>query len=154
DQKGLSLQSSLQRLPSIESDRMKVKQILVNLLSNAIKFTEQGAIRVAARDRQDRNGIEILIEDTGIGIRAESLSKIFDSFYQVEEMDKPKGSGLGLAIVKELTHLLSGEIKVESEWGRGSTFTLFLPNRLLSEPPAGKAVKARMQKAPKLLWMK
>ncbi|MBI3803144.1 MAG: HAMP domain-containing histidine kinase [Nitrospirae bacterium] len=140
DQKGLLLQYPLpQRLQPIESDRMKIKQILINLLSNAIKFTNNGMIRVMAKDREDHHGIEILVQDTGIGIRPEALPKIFESFYQIDGMDKPKGSGLGLAIVRDLTHLLNGEIEVDSKWGAGSTFTLFLPYRIFSERPFGAA---------------
>lgn len=133
DRKGLSLQYRLQdALPIIESDGIKVKQILVNLLSNAIKFTDRGEITVIAKDRGERKGIEIAVRDTGVGIQAEALSKVFEVFYQIEGMDKPKGSGLGLAIVEDLAHLLQGEIQVDSEHGKGSTFTLFLPYRFSS----------------------
>lgn len=131
DQKGLSLQCRLpDALPIIESDAMKIKQILVNLLSNAIKFTDHGEITIIAKDREERKGVEIGVRDTGVGIPAEALPKVFEVFYQVEGMDKPKGSGLGLAIVKDLAHLLAGEIEVDSEYGKGSTFTLFLPYRI------------------------
>ncbi|TAK06497.1 MAG: ATP-binding protein, partial [Candidatus Manganitrophaceae bacterium] len=67
-----------------------------------------------------------------VGIPPEALSKIFEVFYQVDGMEKPKGSGLGLAIVRDLAHLLKGKIEVDSEYGKGSTFTLFLPYRFSS----------------------
>ncbi len=128
DQKGLAIQCHLLgALPRIESDAMKIKQIIMNLLSNAIKFTDRGEITVIARDREERNGIEIAVRDTGIGIRPEALSKIFEAFYQVEGTEKPKGSGLGLAIVKDLVHLLRGKIEIDSEYGKGSTVAFFLP---------------------------
>ncbi|MCG3115443.1 MAG: ATP-binding protein [Candidatus Manganitrophus sp. SA1] len=130
DQKGLSFHCRLpERLPTIESDGMKIKQILVNLLSNAIKFTERGEVRISVENREEEKGIRIVIQDTGIGIRPEALPNIFDVFYQVEGGEKPKGSGLGLAIVKDLVYLLKGNIEAESEYGKGTTFTLFLPYR-------------------------
>lgn len=133
DQKGLSITCHLpETLPRIESDEMKIKQILINLLSNAIKFTDQGEIKVAAQDRSDEKGIEIKVQDTGAGIPPDAIPKLFEAFYQVERADKPKGSGLGLAIVKDIVHLLKGKIEVESEQGTGSTFTVFLPYRFYS----------------------
>lgn len=136
DQKNVSIQCRLSgALPRIESDVMKVKQILVNLLSNAIKFTNEGKITIIARDRGELNGIEIAVQDTGIGIQPEALSKIFEVFYQVDGIEKPKGSGLGLAIVRDLAHLLKGRIEVVSEYGKGSTFMLFLPYRFSSSDP-------------------
>lgn len=134
DQKGISIQYPISgALPSIESDGMKIKQIVMNLLSNAIKFTDRGEITVTAKDRKERNGVEIAVRDTGMGIPSEALSKIFEVFYQVDGMEKPKGSGLGLAIVRDFTHLLKGKIEVESEYKKGSTFTLFLPYRFPPE---------------------
>lgn len=116
----------------VESDATKVKQILTNLISNAIKFTDAGSVSIEASDRNERGGVEITIRDTGIGIREEELSRIFESFYQGEKAaDRAsEGSGLGLAIVKDLVDLLQGDISVESRDGKGSAFTLFLPYRL------------------------
>ncbi|TAK01702.1 MAG: HAMP domain-containing histidine kinase, partial [Candidatus Manganitrophaceae bacterium] len=84
EQKGILIRNRIsEALPCIESDGMKIKQILMNLLSNAIKFTDQGEITVTAKDRKERNGIEIAVCDTGVGIPPEALSKIFEVFYQV-----------------------------------------------------------------------
>lgn len=133
DKKSLSLHYRPGKTPIvIESDPTKVNQIITNLVSNAIKFTEQGSVSVEARDRSEKRGVEVTIQDTGIGIRADELSRIFESFYQGDSAKQysSEGSGLGLAIVKELVDLLQGEIVVESEQGKGSTFTLFLPYRL------------------------
>lgn len=120
-----------QRLPAVESDRTRVRQIFSNLLSNAIKFTEEGEIRILLRDRPDRGGVEMAVHDTGIGIPAEELPKIFEAFHQVDGTLTREfgGTGLGLAIVKELVDLLKGEIRASSEYGKGSTFTLYLPYR-------------------------
>lgn len=118
--------------PNIESDGIRVGQILTNLLANAVKFTQQGKITIGTEDHPERGGIAIWIQDTGIGIPEEELPKIFDTFHQVDGASTREfgGVGLGLAIVKELAGLLQGEIRVESRAGEGSTFTLFLPYRL------------------------
>ncbi|MCG3115544.1 MAG: PAS domain-containing sensor histidine kinase [Candidatus Manganitrophus sp. SA1] len=119
-------------LPLIESDVGKIKQVLVNLLSNAIKFTPEGRVTMEAKASPAKGGIEVAVQDTGIGIKPEALPKIFEAFYQ-SDADSTRefgGVGLGLRIVKDLVDLLQGEIRVESEYGKGSTFTLFLPYRL------------------------
>ncbi|MCG3112588.1 MAG: ATP-binding protein [Candidatus Manganitrophus sp. SB1] len=118
--------------PNIESDRIRVGQILTNLLANAVKFTQQGKITIGTEDHPERGGIAIWIQDTGVGIPEEELPKIFDTFHQVDGASTREfgGVGLGLAIVKELAGLLQGKIRVESRAGEGSTFTLFLPYRL------------------------
>lgn len=118
-------------IPTIESDPNRIKQVFSNLLSNAIKFTEEGEIRIMLKDRPERGGVEIAMHDTGIGIPAEELPKIFEAFHQVDGTLTREfgGTGLGLAIVKELVDLLEGEIQATSERGKGSTFTLYLPYR-------------------------
>jgi signal transduction histidine kinase/HAMP domain-containing protein len=111
----------------ITSDREKLKQVLLNLLSNAAKFTEQGEIRVSAS--QENGTLKLAVTDTGIGMTQESLKHIFDEFRQAEKSTASKygGTGLGLAIVQKLTNLLGGDVRVESEAGRGTTFTITLP---------------------------
>lgn len=118
-------------LPAIESDAMKVKQIFTNLLSNAIKFTQRGKIAIRVRDLPKKEGIEICVADTGIGIKPEEIAAIFDAFHQVDANLTRQfgGVGLGWTIVKELVDLLRGEIEVESRYEKGSTFTIFLPYR-------------------------
>ena len=114
-------------LPPLNTDREKLKQIILNLLSNAAKFTEQGEIRVAAW-RED-SSMKITVADTGIGMKKEALEFIFDEFRQVDMSTTRKygGTGLGLAIVKRLANLLGGDIGVESQEGKGSKFTITLP---------------------------
>jgi signal transduction histidine kinase len=133
EKKALDVQWLLpEALPLMESDAGKIKQIFTNILSNAIKFTPEGQITIAVRDRPKKNGIEVGIQDTGIGIKPEELAKIFDAFHQADAgMTREFGGvGLGLTIVKELVHLLEGEMTVESEYTKGSTFTLFFPYRI------------------------
>jgi signal transduction histidine kinase len=122
-------------LPIIYTDAGKVKQIFINLLTNAMKFTPKGKIIIALRDLPEKDGIEIAIQDTGIGIQAEELKKIFEVFHQVDSdlTRKFGGAGLGLSIVKEFVDFLQGQIHVESHYGRGSTFTVFLPRLIASE---------------------
>jgi PAS domain S-box-containing protein len=121
-----------ERIPIIESDPNRIKQVFSNLLSNAIKFTEEGKIQIVMKDRPERGGVEVAVHDTGIGIPSDELPKIFEAFHQVDGTLTREfgGTGLGLAIVKELVELLRGEIQVTSEYGKGSTFTLYLPYRI------------------------
>ena len=112
----------------VNSDAMRVAQILKNLLSNAIKFTEKDGL-VRFEISENSNNIIFHVIDTGIGIPKEKLNQIFESFKQVDSSTSRKfgGTGLGLSISKELTTLLGGEITVESQLGTGSTFTVEIP---------------------------
>jgi signal transduction histidine kinase/DNA-binding response OmpR family regulator len=116
-------------LPEMYSDEAKISQILRNFISNALKFTERGEIRVSAVLEDDARTVTFSVADTGIGIAAEDLDRIFSEFGQVENplQKRHKGTGLGLALSRRLAELLGGTITVESEPGRGSTFRLALP---------------------------
>ncbi len=129
-QKGLGLHVEVEQgLPSIYADPKKVEAVVLNLISNAIKFTPVGGqVRVAARRAPSEKGILISVADTGIGIDRENQGLIFEKFYQINGSNA-RGTGLGLALAKELVVLHGGEISVESELGKGSTFTVFLPLR-------------------------
>jgi len=117
-------------LPTIKGDPFKLEQVFMNLIDNAIKYTEEGGIRISVE--QNHSGIKIEIEDTGIGIPKERLSRIFERFYVVDKSRSRKmgGTGLGLSIVKHIVHAHKGEIRVESEGRKGSKFILFLPKSL------------------------
>jgi signal transduction histidine kinase len=117
-------------LPTVKTDRDKLKQILLNLLSNAAKFTEQGEIRVSAS--RENGTLKLAVSDTGIGMKKEALDHIFEEFQQAEKTTASKygGTGLGLAIVKKLISLMGGDIGVESEVGKGSKFTITIPMSL------------------------
>jgi len=115
--------------PFVQSDRQKVKQIVVNLLSNALKFTHQGSIEVeVALNPLDRT-VAISVTDTGIGIAREHHERIFEDFRQVDDSPSRQygGTGLGLAICRRLANALGGRITLRSEIGEGSTFTLTIP---------------------------
>lgn len=111
----------------VEIDRMRIRQVLLNLLSNAVKFTEKGFIKIALINSP--NQIEIQITDTGIGLSAEEIEKIFHPFSQADSSITRRygGSGLGLVISKNIISLHNGKIFVKSEKGKGSTFTIILP---------------------------
>ena len=121
-----------EELPHIQSDRTKLKQILLNLLSNAIKFTSEGNVTVDTRLIEASERVQITVADTGIGIRPEYLDVIFDDFRQLDQSHTREygGTGLGLSITKNLLGLLGGVITVESKFGDGSRFTVELPIKL------------------------
>ena len=113
--------------PAMTIDQAKVRQILLNLLSNAAKFTEQGAITLTAR--LDENQVTLAVTDTGIGIPANKLDKVFEEFQQADSSTTRQygGTGLGLAISRSMAGLLGGSLTAISAEGEGSTFTLTLP---------------------------
>jgi PAS domain S-box-containing protein len=124
----------------MEIDPDKAAQMLLNLLSNAVKFTSKGSVRVRARRVGET--VEVEIEDTGMGLQPEHLEQIFEPFWQVEQpaTRRAGGSGLGLSVSRRLADLLGGEVRVESEPGRGSTFTAVLP---IHPPDHGSSVVRR-----------
>ncbi|MEX2179975.1 MAG: ATP-binding protein [Gemmatimonadaceae bacterium] len=119
----------------IVSDRTKLKQVLLNLLSNAMKFTNRGGIAVVVRPHA--MGVRVDVNDTGIGIRPEHLSVIWDDFRQVDQSRTREfgGTGLGLSITRKLVERLGGNIAVESIVGVGTTFTVMLPLEAPVQPP-------------------
>lgn len=145
--KRLSLTQDIQAsLPALTTDIVKVRQILVNLLSNAGKFTEKGGIAITVKQKE--NGlVAFVIKDTGIGIEQKNFEKVFEEFQQVDSSStrKYKGTGLGLPIARKLARMLGGDLTVESELGRGSTFTLTvpakLPQRLMEMQPQPAPIK-------------
>ena len=116
-------------LPKITTDAVKLEEILQNLIGNAYKFTTHGHIEIRVRKLAAVERIEFAVADTGIGIERESLNRIFDEFHQLQDAHTGNfdGFGLGLNIVKKYLELMSGDIRVESELGAGSTFTFTLP---------------------------
>ena len=114
-------------------DERKIKQILLNLLSNAVKFTPEGG-RISITASKTDNGAEISVSDTGIGIPPAEQPTIFEEFRQVggDYAHKKEGTGLGLTLAKKFVELHGGKIWVESEVGKGSTFTFTLPERPIS----------------------
>jgi signal transduction histidine kinase/CheY-like chemotaxis protein len=156
-EKGIELTASVDpRLPAeVVGDATRLRQILINLVGNAVKFTEEGAVRlaVAAADGVDPAGPTMLhfqVSDTGIGIPAERQDQLFRMFTQIDASDARRygGSGLGLAISRRLCELMGGEIWVESEPGRGSTFHFTVRVEPVATPPAPPPPEPREDAAP------
>ena len=115
----------------MHADQMRLRQALLNLMSNANKFTEKGTITIDASQRQ-QNGydwITLAVTDTGIGMTAEQMGKLFQEFAQASSTTASKygATGLGLVISRRFCQMMGGDITVESEVGRGSTFTIRFP---------------------------
>jgi signal transduction histidine kinase len=129
-------------LGTILADQTRLRQSLLNLASNANKFTEKGTVTIAARQDQEngRGWITFAVSDTGIGMTAEQIGKLFQEFSQASSTTASKygGTGLGLAISRRFCQMMGGDITVDSEPGRGSTFAIRLP-RIVE--PASKAVQ-------------
>jgi adenylate cyclase len=135
-------------LDTLHADQTRFRQSLLNLASNANKFTEKGIITIAAQQRHE-NGhdwLTLAVTDTGIGMTAEQMSKLFQEFSQASSATASKygGTGLGLAISRRFCQMMGGDIMVESEHGRGSTFTIRLPRAVgaLEETVAGASIPA------------
>jgi signal transduction histidine kinase len=127
--KKIKIKTSLEEgLPEVAADFKELRHVLINLLSNAIKFNKEGG-KVLIEAERKGEFVEVCIADTGIGIPQKYLPKIFDRFYQIDSgvTRKYGGTGLGLAIVKEIIELYGGQVKVESEVGKGSKFTFTVP---------------------------
>jgi PAS domain S-box-containing protein len=151
--KGLRLEFHADGRAEISSDRRRVRQILVNLVGNAVKFTETGGVAIAVTTAADSamavegagpgcagpakgtgpaiaaNGVRVVVRDTGVGMDRQDMERLFQAFSRIHIQGRPvvEGTGLGLYLSRRIAALLGGEIKAESEPGRGSAFTLFLP---------------------------
>src|SRR2546425_4216720 len=121
-------------IETMHADQMRVRQALLNLMSNANKFTDHGTITIDARPDGDggRDWVTIAVTDTGIGMTAEQMGKLFQEFFQAESSTARKygGTGLGLAISRRFCQMMGGDITVASEPSCGSTFTIRLPRTL------------------------
>jgi adenylate cyclase len=118
-------------LGSLVADPMRLRQILLNLLSNACKFTKQGEVTLRVRKASDGcTWTEFAVADTGIGMNAEQQAKLFEEFTQADSTTARQygGTGLGLAITRKLARMMGGDVTVASEPGKGSVFTVRLPN--------------------------
>lgn len=120
----------------MDSDMMRVRQVLFNFLSNAAKFTQNGTVTLGARREVD-DTLVFTVTDTGIGMSTDELERIFEPFTQADASTTRKfgGTGLGLTVTRQLAHLLGGEVAVHSEPGQGTTFTVRLPVRAPQTSP-------------------
>ena len=126
--KGLELIHNIPEGLVICSDKQRVKQIVMNLIANAIKFTDQGYIKIDVKSLNNTN-LEIIVSDSGIGMKKEDIEKLFRPFQQIDmsSTKKHEGTGLGLYLCKKLLNLLHGNISVKSQFGKGSEFKIIIP---------------------------
>ncbi len=143
-EKGLDIRFSLdETLPRVlYGDDVRIKQIVTNLLTNAVKYTPQGGIEMrAAYEKTGGEALNLIIsvKDTGMGIRKEDMGKLFESFQRLDEEKNRniEGTGLGMNITMSLLKLMDGDMKVESEYGKGSVFTVTIPQRIVCGEPTG-----------------
>ena len=145
EQKNLVLEKDIEKnIPPVSADKDKLIQVMINLISNAVKFTDNG--KVKCKVYRKRKDLVVSITDTGIGIAPEDHAAVFEQFKQVGGdtlTDKPKGTGLGLPICKEIIEHHSGQIWLESEPGKGSTFSFSIP---LKKTEAGLKKPADLEK--------
>ncbi|MCR5330106.1 MAG: response regulator [Lachnospiraceae bacterium] len=139
EQKGLTyIQQIDQRIPDrLIGDELRIRQIMINLLNNAVKYTDFGVVRLEVSSYKisdDTINLCISVKDTGIGIRSEDIPHIFGNFQRLNEEHNHsiEGTGLGLSIVKRMVELMNGRIEVSSEYGRGSVFTVVIPQTVNS----------------------
>jgi len=130
NEKNLALLREVPEGITLFSDRRRIKQVLMNLVSNAVKFTERGAVKIAARVL-DGEKLELCVSDTGIGIKEEDMSRLFEPFQQVDMSlrKRHEGTGLGLYLTRKLADLLGGDVSAKSRDIKGSEFTFTIPLR-------------------------
>ncbi|MBA7567074.1 Sensor histidine kinase RcsC [subsurface metagenome] len=127
DEKDLKLSLKMPERLIIKSDERRTKQVIMNLVSNALKFTDRGEIEIKVKKKDER--VKVSVADTGIGIKKENMEKLFKQFSRIYVQGKPitEGTGLGLYLSKKIVNLLGGQLKAESEFGKGSKFTFTFP---------------------------
>ena len=159
-EKGLSIRFLLdETLPrELYGDDVRIKQIVTNLLTNAVKYTPQGGIEMnVAYERRTGEEISLIIsvKDTGMGIRKEDMGKLFENFQRLDEEKNRniEGTGLGMNITMSLLKLMDGDMKVESEYGKGSNFTVTIPQTIVCDEPTGDFETIRSRRHVCLWWM-
>ncbi len=143
-EKGLDFKIEIdESLPNeLSGDEVRIRQILTNLLNNAVKYTPKGSVKLTVNGTKlDGRGLllKISVSDTGIGIKEDDLEKLFTKFQrlEMEHNSTVEGTGLGLVITQRLLEMMNGNISVESEYGKGSVFSVTIPQKIISDTPIG-----------------
>ncbi len=123
----------------LRGDEIRIRQIMLNLINNAIKYTEEGGVRIGVSYDRAAGMLCVSVEDTGIGIRGEDMERLYESFQRLDETKNRniEGTGLGLNITKKLVEMMNGAIHVESEYGKGSSFTAGMAQQIVDGSPVG-----------------
>lgn len=154
EEKGLELSVELdETIPGVlYGDDVRIRQIVTNLLTNAVKYTPEGSVKlILACEYQDEDHIllKISVKDTGMGIRKEDMGKLFESFQRLDEKKNRniEGTGLGMNITMSLLKMMDGDMKIESEYQKGSTFQALIPQKIVSRVPVGNFCAIREKNA-------
>lgn len=149
-EKGLTLKFSLDETTpqTLYGDDVRIKQIVTNLLTNAVKYTPQGGMEMCVayeKTGEEQLNLIISVKDTGMGIKEEDMGKLFENFQRLDEEKNRniEGTGLGMNITMSLLKLMDGDMKVESEYQKGSVFTVTIPQKIISQEPAGSFEEIR-----------
>lgn len=149
-EKGLTLKFSLDETTpqTLYGDDVRIKQIVTNLLTNAVKYTPQGGMEMCVayeKTEEEQLNLIISVKDTGMGIKEEDMGKLFENFQRLDEEKNRniEGTGLGMNITMSLLKLMDGDMKVESEYQKGSVFTVTIPQKIISQEPAGSFEEIR-----------
>lgn len=143
-EKGLAVEFLLdETLPrTLFGDDVRIRQIVTNLLTNAVKYTPKGGVKMYVnyqKTETDQIDLIVSVEDTGMGIRQEDMEKLFERFQRLDEKNTRniEGTGLGLNIAMSLLKMMGGDMKIDSEYQKGSTFTVIIPQKVLNDEPTG-----------------
>jgi CheY-like chemotaxis protein len=136
-------------IPSaLSGDEIRIRQVILNIINNAIKYTQEGSVSVVVTSKEVGQGnytdLVVSVSDTGMGIKDEDKNKLFKSFQRLDEKKNRniEGTGLGLHITHSLLDMMGGGIDIESEYGKGSTFTITVPQKIVNSEPIGDFSKA------------
>jgi signal transduction histidine kinase len=129
-------------LPQLWADPLRLTQLLDNLISNALKFTPEGGAVTVTVSRDGEEGVHLEVADSGVGIPADEVGKLFERFFRASTASAAPGTGLGLSIVKSIVDVHGGTVSVESTEGAGTTFAVDLPSQTPPEAPAVAEVAA------------
>ena len=135
-------------IPAVmHGDEIRIRQIILNITNNAIKYTSSGGVEIQISFRQEEKMLCVRVSDTGIGIRAEDLDRLFSNFQRMDETRNRsiEGTGLGLAITKQLAEMMGGSVKVESTYGEGSVFTVEVHQEVVGDEKIGDYSERHMK---------